>query len=134
MEDDLNFFLNGKWHNKMENDQKKWKTTYKKMEDDLKQNNKKGRRPQKKWKTTKSTKINLIGCDTIVNLPSLNYGWNVLVLPYYIHIYTQKYLFVLKKLITWTMLNYNTLWWNGRQRGGGGATLIIIMISHIMIN
>ena len=32
----------------------------KKMEDDLKQ----------KWKTNQSTKINLIGCDTIVNSPS----------------------------------------------------------------
>ena len=31
-----------------------------KMEDDLK----------KKWKTNQSTKINLIGCDTIVNSPS----------------------------------------------------------------
>ena len=26
---------------------------------------------QKKWKTNQSTKINLIGCDTIVNSPSL---------------------------------------------------------------
>ena len=31
------------------------------MEDDLK----------KKWKTNRSTKVNLIGCDTIVNSPSL---------------------------------------------------------------
>ena len=31
------------------------------MEDDLK----------KKWKTNQSTKIDLIGCDTIVNSPSL---------------------------------------------------------------
>jgi predicted house-cleaning NTP pyrophosphatase (Maf/HAM1 superfamily) len=49
------------------------------MEDDLKKN---GRRPKKKWKmtskkkiknwkTNQSTKINLIGCDTIVNSPSL---------------------------------------------------------------
>ena len=37
------------------------KTTKKKMENDIK----------KKWKTNQSTKINLIGCDTIVNLPSL---------------------------------------------------------------
>ena len=48
------------------------------MEDDLKKN---GRQPQKKiekmeddlqkkWKTNQSTKINLIGCDTIVNSPS----------------------------------------------------------------
>ena len=43
---------------------KKWKTTskkIKKMEDNL----------QKKWKTNQSTKIDLIGCDTIVNSPSL---------------------------------------------------------------
>ena len=33
------------------------------MEDDL----------NKKWKTNQSTKINLIGCDTIVNSPSDNY-------------------------------------------------------------
>jgi hypothetical protein len=38
------------------------KTTSKKMEDNLK---KKGRQPQKEKK-----KINLIGCDTIVNSPS----------------------------------------------------------------
>ena len=45
--------------------------TSKKMEDDLKKN-KNGRRPQKiKWKTNQTTKINLIGCDTIVNSPSL---------------------------------------------------------------
>jgi hypothetical protein len=42
------------------------------MEDDLKKS--------KKWKTTskkkrnQSTKINLIGCDTIVNSPSLDYS------------------------------------------------------------
>ena len=56
------------------------------MEDDLKKNKKNGRRPKKnknednqkkngkrpkqKWKTNQSTKINLIGCDTIVNSPS----------------------------------------------------------------
>ena len=50
------------------------------MEEDLKKN-KNGRRPQKnkngrqtqkiKWKTNQSTNINLIGCDTIVNSPSL---------------------------------------------------------------
>ena len=47
------------------------------MEDDLKKikmkttkkNN--GKRPKQKWKTNQSTKINLIGCDTIVNSPSL---------------------------------------------------------------
>ena len=35
------------------------------MEDDLK----------KQWKTNQSTKINLIGCDTIVNSPSFSYQW-----------------------------------------------------------
>jgi hypothetical protein len=63
---------------------KKWKTTSKnkKMEDDFKKNQKKlpiffekiERRPQKngRWpkKKRQSTKINLIGCDTIVNSPS----------------------------------------------------------------
>ena len=44
----------------------------KKMEDDLKKNKKNGRQPRKiKWKMNQSTKINLIGCDTIVNSPSL---------------------------------------------------------------
>ena len=37
------------------------KMTQKIMENDL----------NKKWKTNQSTKINLIGCDTIVNSPSL---------------------------------------------------------------
>ena len=49
------------------------------MEDDLKKN-KNRRHPQKnqdfpkkiKWKTNQSTKINLIGCDTIVNSPSIS--------------------------------------------------------------
>jgi hypothetical protein len=50
----------------MEDDLKK----IKKMEDDLKKN---GRQPQKKWKTNQSTKINLIGCDTIVNSASSAY-------------------------------------------------------------
>ena len=51
------------------------------MEDDLKKNEKngrrpkkkkkkKGRRPKQKWKMNQSTKINPIGCDTIVNSPS----------------------------------------------------------------
>ena len=31
---------------------------------------KNGKRPKKNWKTNQSTKINLIGCDTIVNSPS----------------------------------------------------------------
>ena len=43
----------------MEDDLKKRKE--KKMEDDLK----------KKYKTNQSNKINLIGCDTIVNSPSV---------------------------------------------------------------
>ena len=54
------------------------------MEDDLKkEEEKKGRRPKKnkkwkttstkKWKTNQSTKINLIGCDTILNSPSSYY-------------------------------------------------------------
>ena len=66
-------------------------TTSKKMEDDLKKKkrkaSKKKRKKKKKeddlkkikmkddlkkqWKTNQSTKINLIGCDTIVNSPSL---------------------------------------------------------------
>ena len=49
-------------------------TASKKIEDDLKKNKKNGRRPKKKIKKLrqpkKSTKINLIGCDTIVNSPS----------------------------------------------------------------
>ena len=40
------------------------------MEDDLKKIKKNGKRPKQKWKTNQSTKINLIGCDTIVNSPS----------------------------------------------------------------
>ena len=58
----------------MEDDlKKKWG----KMEDDLKKTTtknedkkKSGKRPKQKWKTNQSTKINLIGCDTIVNSPS----------------------------------------------------------------
>ena len=55
------------------------------MEDDLKKNRrrpkkekkkddnqkKNGKRPKTKWKTNQSTKIILIGCDIIVNLPSI---------------------------------------------------------------
>ena len=48
------------------------KTTTKKMEDDLKKNKKNGKRLKQKWKTNQSTKINLIGCDTIVNSPSIS--------------------------------------------------------------
>ena len=40
------------------------------MEDDLKKKKKKGRRSKQNWKMNQSTKINLIGCDTIVNSPS----------------------------------------------------------------
>ena len=50
------------------------KNKIKKMEDDLKRKRKKRQPPQKrpkqKWKTNQSTKINLIGCDTIENSPS----------------------------------------------------------------
>ena len=57
---------------------KKWNTT-------SKNNLKNGKRPQnkngKKWKTTSKKKedkpINLIGCDTIVNSPSLYYCWTI---------------------------------------------------------
>ena len=57
MEDDLK--------KKMEDNlKKKWKTTSKRK--------KKGRRHKKiKWKTNQSTEINQVGCDTIVNSPSL---------------------------------------------------------------
>ena len=44
----------------------------KKMEDDL-QKIQNGRRPPQKWRTNQSTKINLIGCDTVVNSPSPYY-------------------------------------------------------------
>ena len=49
--------------------------TSKKKEEEEKWNrpkiNKKGRQKKlKNWKTKQSTKINLIGCDTIVNSPS----------------------------------------------------------------
>ena len=65
---------------KEEDDLKKRRTTLRNLEDNLKKI-KNGRRPQKKiknerrpkkiiWKT-KSTKINLIGCDTIENSPTL---------------------------------------------------------------
>ena len=79
MEDDL--------QKKKEDDLKKWN----KMEDDLKKKIKTNHffvveklewRPQKKWKMTsknQSTKFNLIGCDTIVNSPSLIYYSNTLV-------------------------------------------------------
>ena len=48
----------------MEDDLKKMR---KKNEDNQKKN---GKQPKQKWKTNQSTKINLIGCDTIVNSPS----------------------------------------------------------------
>ena len=34
-----------------------------------------GKRSEQKWKTNQSTKINLIGCDTIVNSPSVCLFW-----------------------------------------------------------
>ena len=37
------------------------------MEDDPK------KRPKQKWKMNQSTKINLIGCDTIENSPSTSF-------------------------------------------------------------
>ena len=40
----------------------------KKNEENQKKN---GKQPKQKWKTNQSTKIDLIGCDTIVNSPSL---------------------------------------------------------------
>ena len=46
-----------------------------------------GKRPEQKWKTNQSTKINLIGCDTIVNSPSYKLisirtmTWKVVVIP-----------------------------------------------------
>ena len=46
----------------LEKKKKKWRQPKKKMENDL---NKNGKRNQ-------STKMNLIGCDTIVNSPSLD--------------------------------------------------------------
>ena len=61
MEDNLFFFKTKMTTSKKMEDylKKKWKKTYKKNEN--------GRRPQNKWKMKQSTKINLIGCDTIVN-------------------------------------------------------------------
>jgi hypothetical protein len=42
-----------------------------KKEDNLKKNEKNGRRTKRiKWRTTQSTKINRIDCDTIVNSPN----------------------------------------------------------------
>ena len=49
----------------MEDDQKKQKKMKTRK---IKKIN--GKRPKQKWKTNQSTKINLIGCDTIVNSPS----------------------------------------------------------------
>ena len=57
----------------------KWKTTSKqngrqpqnKIEDDLKRKENERQPTKRKWKTNQSTKINLIGCDTIVNSPSI---------------------------------------------------------------
>ena len=49
--------------------------TSKKNEDDLKKI-KNEKLPKQKWKTNQSTKINLIGWDTIVNSPSLMLLWS----------------------------------------------------------
>jgi hypothetical protein len=46
-------------------------TTLKEMEDNLKKQLKIEDDLKKKWKTNQPTKINLIGCDTIENSPSL---------------------------------------------------------------
>ena len=61
MEDDLILFV----ENQNDDLKKMEDNLNKKMEDNLK----------KKWKTNESTKINLIGCDTIVNSPSLTFIW-----------------------------------------------------------
>ena len=62
MEDDLkNIEMEDQLQNKMDDDlKKKWKTTSK-----------------IKWKTNQSTKINLIGCDNIVNSPSFLSFWRI---------------------------------------------------------
>ena len=73
MEDDLKK-KNGRGPQKKHKEKLKTRmTASKKMEDDL---NKNGKRPKQKWKTNQSTKINLIGCDTIVNSPSFEYNRN----------------------------------------------------------
>ena len=51
-----------------------WKTTSKKKEEKKEDDLKKIKMEdnlKKQWKTNQSTQINLIGCDTIVNSPSL---------------------------------------------------------------
>ena len=72
MEDDLKQ-NNGRWpQKKMEDDLKKnGRQPQEKIEDNLKKNGKRPQKKIKKLKTNQSTKINLIGCDTIVNSPSL---------------------------------------------------------------
>ena len=74
MEDDvkINYKKNGRRpQNKLLKNGRRPQKNWKKMEDDL----------QKKLKTNQSTKINLIGCDTIVNSPSINYIWQLLFCP-----------------------------------------------------
>jgi hypothetical protein len=67
MEDKLIFVLKNKNDNILKNGRQAQKNGRRP------QKIKDGRRPQnKKWKTNQSTKINLIGCDTIVNSPSLS--------------------------------------------------------------
>ena len=67
MEDDLKKI---KMKHDLNKNEKKWKTTLKKMKKNEDNQKKNGKRPKQKWKTNQSTKINLIGCDTIVNSPS----------------------------------------------------------------
>jgi ribosomal protein L22 len=67
MEDDLNFCLKNQNDDPKKMDLKK----YNKMEEKP-HITKNGRQPKKiEWKMNQSTKINLIGCDAIVNSPSL---------------------------------------------------------------
>ena len=47
---------------------------------------------QNKWKTNQSTKINLIGCDTIVNSPSFMLKWSYLFMLIYIYFTHSNYL------------------------------------------
>jgi hypothetical protein len=71
MEDDLKKL---RWPQKKKKQKKHdlKKKKKEKKEDDLKKEEEK-RRPKKQWNTDQSTKINLIGCDTIVNSPSYTY-------------------------------------------------------------
>ena len=57
-------------NNKEDNLKKNWRRNKKKMEDDLKKKMQDNFNKNIKMKTNQSTKINLIGCDTIANSPS----------------------------------------------------------------